>query len=207
MLIYDIEIISCIPNRKEPNDPSLTYCAGWHDHANMGISCIGVYDYYSDRYRVFLRDNFKEFLSLLATHEVVVGFNNIGFDNRVIIETLTSPRDVVRENLTKYLETASYDILAEIWKSLGLDSTKFYWGTHGGYGLDEMCKANFRTMKSGNGALAPVLWQQGKIGAVIDYCLNDVKLTRDLLNRIVFDGKLKNPKMEGKFLEIRKPPL
>lgn len=201
MLIYDLEIYSAIPNPKEEPLSDIVYCKGWHDHAGMGITVIGAYDYETDRYHVFCKDNFSGFLDLLATHPCVVGFNNIGFDNKVILAQVEGS---VRENLGKYLNVASYDILVEIWRSLGLDPFKFWYGTHGGYGLDAMCEANFGTKKTGNGALAPVDWQRGNIGTVIDYCLNDVKLTKQLLDTILRVGILKSPK--GGFLEnIRKP--
>lgn len=39
--------------------------------------------------------------------------------------------------------------------------------------------------KSGNGELAPILWQDGKHQQVIDYCLNDVKLLRSLYFKFI----------------------
>lgn len=202
MLIYDIEIENAILGKDETPYPDVKYCKGWSDHAGMGISCIGVYSYEDDRYRVFMRDNFDGFLNLLANHTVCVGFNSIGFDNRVILQYIKD--EGVRRGLENYFKVASYDILAEIWKSLGLNPEKFYWGTHGGYGLDAMCEANFGTKKTGNGALAPVWFQRGEYGKLIDYCLNDVRLTKQLLDYILRVGHLKSPK--GGFLDkIGKP--
>lgn len=194
MLIYDIEIEKAIQGKGEDRITNINYCNGWNDHANMGISVIGAYDYETDRYHVFCKDNFSGFLELLATHTCIVGFNSRRFDNRVV---LAQVEGIVKENLEKYFTIATYDILEEIWKSKGLDPDKFCWGTHGGYGLDAMCEANFGTKKSGNGALAPVDWQQGRIGTVIDYCLNDVRLTKQLLDRIFSKGNLVCPKTKG----------
>lgn len=201
MLIYDIEIEKAIPGKNATMESGIRYCAGWNDHANMGISVIGAYDYETDRYHVFCKDNFDRFLHLLADHSCIVGFNSRRFDNRVIA---CQTEGIVKENLEKYFAQASYDILEEIWKSKGLDPDKFYWGTHGGYGLDVMCEANFGTKKSGNGALAPVDWQQGRIGTVIDYCLNDVRLTKQLLERIFSKGELVCPKTKGSIV-MRRP--
>jgi hypothetical protein len=215
MLIYDIEIVNAIKNKDEDYLPDIKYCKGWGDHANMGISCIGVYDYEADSYRVFMADNMRGFYDLLATHKCCVGFNSIGFDNKVILAC--EPDENVRRGLSNYFDVASYDILAEIWRALGLDPGRFYWGTHGGYGLDAMCEANFGTKKSGNGALAPVWFQRGEYGKLIDYCLNDVKLTKQLLDRIInaisddirlatqlVVPQLKDPKT-GKMLTLRLP--
>ena len=52
--------------------------------------------------------------------------------------------------------------------------------------------------KTGYGGNAPVLWQQGKIGQVIDYCLNDVYLTTLLYFKIMSQGYIINPKTNRK---------
>ena len=49
MLICDIEIVNAIPDRNKPNEPGIEYCAGWNDHANMGVSVIGAYDAVEDQ--------------------------------------------------------------------------------------------------------------------------------------------------------------
>lgn len=67
-----------------------------------------------------------------------------------------------------------------------------------------MAYANFRISKSGNGALAPVEWQRGNIGNVIDYCLHDVYLTKRLIDRVIRSGALADPH-DAKPISIRKP--
>ena len=180
-LIYDIEIIRAIPNRNGERQEGILYCDGWQDHKNMGISVIGCYDYTEQRYRVFCQDNFDKFID--ATQgKVLVGFNSIPFDNAVINATMG----------LEMPENRCYDLLREIWKASGLPA-QFSPKTHGGFGLDAMCETNFGTRKTGNGALAPVLWQQGKIGEVIDYCLNDIALTKQLFEKSLH-GPLVSPK-------------
>ena len=83
VLIYDIEIKRAILGKNEEPIDGIDYCAGWQDHANMGISCIGAYDYAADRYRVFMDDNYAEFTNLVAGRDVIVSFNGLAFDNRV----------------------------------------------------------------------------------------------------------------------------
>lgn len=64
-VIYDIEIIKAVPDRKFPRSEGVEYCAGWDDHAGMGVSVIGAYDYFTGRARVFCKDNFDEFRNLI----------------------------------------------------------------------------------------------------------------------------------------------
>ena len=190
MLIYDIEIIKAIPDKKSPRLANVEYCEGWNDHENMGVSVVGAYDYTEDRYRVFTADNMDEFVSLTLTENILIGFNNISFDNKVL-----------RKNGADLDDSRCYDILVEIWRAAELGLT-FAYPSHIGFGLDDCCKANFNRSKSGNGAYAPVDWQRGNIGTVIDYCLTDVWLTKKLMDRIIRLGKLKNPK-DGSWLNMR----
>jgi len=192
--VFDIEIIKAIPDRNQENDPTIKYCGGWQDHAGMGISVIGAYSYADDRYRVFLKDNFGLFEDLLHESDIVVSFNGLAFDNRVLEACGINPPDAT-----------TYDLLVETWAAAGL-APKFNYKTHGGFGLDAVCSANFDLNKTGHGALAPVQWQQGKYGHVIDYCLEDVRLTKKLFD-LATAGPIKNPKsaIGGSYLMLRDP--
>jgi hypothetical protein len=86
-----------------------------------------------------------------------------------------------------------YDTLAELWVAAGLGRT-FAGAKHGGFSLDRAAEVNFGKHKTGNGAFAPVDWQRGNIGTVIDYCLEDVRLTRLLFERMSRDGFAIDPR-------------
>ena len=195
VLVYDLEIVNAIPGKNGAKLEGIKYCEGWADHAGMGISVIGAYDYKDDRYRVFCEDGFEDFRAICADRECLVGFNSIPFDNAVIGATLG----------LSLPENKCYDILREMWAASGLPP-KFSFPSHIGYGLDLTCQANFGTEKTGDGALAPVDWQQGKIGKVIDYCLNDVKLTKQIFDAVLREQSIKSPK-DGKPLRLRIPEL
>jgi hypothetical protein len=194
-VVYDIEIINAIPDKKSLPVEGITYCAGWGDHTNMGISVIGAYDYITERYRVFCADNFDEFRKLCGERKCLVTFNGLSFDNKVICAYLGA----------KFEETENdYDLLAEMWVAAGL-ARAFAYPTHVGFSLDATAKANLDAVKTGTGALAPIDWQRGKIGSVIDYCLNDVKLTKGLFDAVLRGYVLRDPRNPGKFLTMRKP--
>lgn len=193
MLVYDLEIIKAIPDKNSENLQGIEYCEGWQDHKNMGISVICAYDYVDDRYRVFCKDNFKEFQKLCTERNCLVSFNGIGFDNKVL-----------KENGIIVPENRCYDILVQVWIGDNL-KPMFEYPSHIGYGLDAICAANFDERKTGHGALAPVQWQKGEIGDVIDYCINDVKLTKDLLDYIIRYGAIKSPKEKDKIIRVRRP--
>ena len=76
-------------------------------------------------------------------------------------------------------------------------------GSVGGPNLDTLAKANFLQGKSGSGAFAPILWQKGKLGQVVDYCLNDC-LTLKKLIELVIAGRLRDPD-SGRILPVTLP--
>ena len=198
VLVYDIEIVKAVPRRGEPPVEGVEYCEGWHDHANMGVSCIGAMCWNPSedwppvpRPRVFLPDNLAEFQDE-ASASYVVGFNSKRFDDEVLRAAGLRVR-------------TDYDVLEEVWRAEGLDPDAFAGATHGGFGLDAMARAQGFGGKTGHGALAPVDWQQGRPGRVVDYCLADVWLTWRLLFRILQnEGDLQHPKRIGR-LRLRVP--
>lgn len=171
----------------EPRIKGIEYAEGFRDTQNFGISVIGTYDYAADLYRAFLEPDFKEFERLTAKRKVV-GFNSILFDDAVC----------AAEGLRI---KSAYDILRETYRAMGLDPFPTeHDGAYQGCGLDALCQANGLGGKTGHGALAPVLWQQGKRQEVIDYCLNDVDLTKKLFDLIRNHGVIRNPKNGGKIV-------
>lgn len=193
MIIFDCEIIKGILGKGEVPLPGIEYCGGWRDFEGMGISVIGAYDYRTDRYRAFCADNFGQFLDLVNGADMVIGFNSLGFDN-----------PLCRANGIEVPENKSWDLLAEIWAGAGL-SREFQYPSHLGFGLDACSAANFGTQKSGHGATAPVDWQRGRVGRVIDYCLDDVRLTKNLVDRVMACGFLVDPRDQGRVIRISLP--
>lgn len=193
MMVYDIEIKRAIPPKRGQLVEGIEYCEGWHDHANMGIAVVGTYDFITRQYRVFCEDNLGDLTELISRHECVIGFNNVAFDDKVLGVAGI-----------KIDSNKSYDLLREIWVAAGLYPV--YSGvSHNGFSLEAMSQANLKSRKSGNGAMAPVLWQQGQIGSVIDYCLNDVFLTVELIRIVCDQERLIDPRDKTKMLRVCSP--
>lgn len=178
-LIYDLEIVKAIPDHKKPNEPGIEYCAGWDDHANMGVSVICAYDTEEAQFRVFTQERFWEF-EALTKERILVGFNSIHFDDRVL------------RHVGINVDT-QYDILREMWVAAGL-RRDFQYPGHAGFSLDATVKANGLGSKTGWGGYAPVRWQRGEFGSVIDYCLEDVRLTWKLFEMVRRRGSLRDPR-------------
>lgn len=193
-LIYDCEIVRPVPSRTAPRVEGIKYCKGWTDYQNMGISVVCAYQYATDRYRVFGPDNSFYFEQLVKRADLLIGFNSRRFDDNLLgVHGIHIPPE------------KTYDVLIEIWGAAGL-SSEYQHGTHAGFSLDACIRANFKLSKSQDGgAMAPIQWQRGEVGKVIDYCLFDVYALKLLVDRIVKTGELVNPINPKEQLQIRKP--
>lgn len=188
LLLYDAEICNAIPSRGEARLEGVKYCQGWGDHAGMGISVICAY-LWDEGYRIFLADNLAAFKALAESADTLcVGYNNRSFDDLLVARTLG----------TTIPENRSWDLLRAIRVARGQAP-----GAPGGPSLDTLARANFLAGKSGDGAQVPILWQQGKLGQVIDYCLNDTRQLVKLVE-LVLAGRLRDPD-SGRILAVALP--
>ncbi len=191
IIIYDCEIINAINVKTELKD--IKTCAGWHDFKNMGISVICAYDFQADRYRVFTADNMDAFRTLVDQSDVVIGYNSLVFDN-----------PLCRANQINIEDRKSWDLLNEILLSAGL-SSPFMEKDYETFSLSACSLANLGLNKKTDGADAPIQWQRGRIGTVIDYCLNDVFLTKGLFDLVRERGYIIDPRDPSNRIGIHFP--
>lgn len=174
-IVVDVEIQKCIGGE-----------IGWNDTHLLGVGCAVVYEYLSDRFRVYGHQDLQELRDRILQADRVSGFNTFNFDFPVIFgfqknDWVTPSPEVAR--IKETLGEKSNDILRRIWVALGLNPDKFVPQTHGGYSLDVVSKGTLRANgKIANGAIAPVWYQAGEFGKLINYCVDDVALERDLTN-------------------------
>lgn len=194
VVVYDLEIKYGVLKEGEEPVPGVKYCKGWEDYEGMGISVLCAYSYATDSYRIFLEDNIPSFFFEYVTDDVMlVGFNNIKFDNNV----LEAYRHVngMKEFTNSPAASPVYDIQRELWLSIS-GSSSYDPSVHRGYGLEAVCAANgIPGKRGGGGALAPVNWQHGNYGAVIDYGMWDVSMTKALFDLIKGGRGLADAKM------------
>ncbi len=215
ILIYDCEIINLIPHRYKPNNPNYSYCNGWKDFNNMGVSVIGSWRNFDliniggknfivpipwGKYQAFVNPNsripafvgknrvedFVTFYKLFILSDRLVGFNSVAFDDFLC-----------KANGMTAIKT-DFDLLREV-RIASNQPPDFVRGvTKGGYNLENLAQKNLGRGKTGRGELAPVLWLDGRKQEVINYCINDVKLLKQLYFRFI-NGLLRDPH-SGKLL-------
>ena len=161
-IIVDIEI-----KRRVEDTPG-----GWDSTDLLGVSCAVVYEFTTDMFRIYGPNDVEPLKSRIQRADRVGGFNVWKFDFPVIWGL--PGRERVVELLPK-----TDDMLRRIWQAQGLDPEVFT-KQHGGWSLDAVAGATINQQKLGNGAMAPIWYQSGDWCRLIDYCLNDVKMERDL---------------------------
>ena len=145
---------------------------GWNATDQLGVACAVVYEHRSDRFRIYGPEDVAALRERLLQADRISGYNIWRFDFPVIWGLPSRERVVVLKNKTN-------DLLARIWRSLGLDEEQFS-NLHKGWGLDVVAKGTLGIGKIGFGGDAPKWFQAGQWGRLVNYCADDVALERDL---------------------------
>src|SRR3989338_4899022 len=136
---------------------------------DLGISVAGLYDYATDALIVFEEFALPEMFQYLENASIIVGFNIDQFDLPVLQPYY--PGDILRFK--------TFDILKDVKRLLGYRLR-----------LDDIVKATLGEGKSGHGMEAIRLYNEGKLDELKSYCLDDVRLTKELFNFGVTQGKI-----------------
>ncbi len=142
----------------------------------------GIYSYQSDSYKIYEERELHKLGEELCLADEIIGFNIRQFDLRVLQPYVNFLLD----------EIPTLDILVEIEKVLGHRIS-----------LDSLANSTLGVKKTGSGLMAIQLWKSGQIDALKSYCLNDVKLTKQL-----YDYGQQNRSLKYKdFFEVRQIPV
>jgi len=155
---------------------------GSNDPAALDISVICIHDSSTDSYSSFLEKDFKNLWPILEQADMLIGFNSDHFDIPLL-------NKYYHGDLAKI---KSVDILKEIHKSLGRRVK-----------LDNVAEATLGKNKSGHGLEAITWWKQGEIQKIIDYCTDDVKITKEIYEYALKNHSLKYKDFGGVVKEIK----
>lgn len=160
---------------------------GWEDLRNGGggVSCLVLWSAATGRPHLFDQNTLSDSISMIEASDVVLTFNGVGFDIPVL-EGVSGRTIHLKEHL---------DLLQLIWEAIGKES---------GYKLTECASRALGIEKNGDGLLAPQLAEDGKWAELLDYCLHDVHLTRNLFLYAQKHGGIVD--VEGELLELSFPP-
>ncbi len=161
--------------------------------SDLEISVVCVYSYNNDSYLCFTEHEMGKLEEVMKQAYLIIGFASKRFDVPVL-------NKYFKFNLSSI---PHFDILEEIEESFGRR-----------VGLGILAEANLGVGKTGQGLDAPDFYRNGEMEKLKDYCLNDVKVTKDIYELIKKQGYLwvprRNvPQMEKvtlEYKEIDAPP-
>lgn len=129
------------------------------DPSTLELTVLGLYDSESGTYQSFLKEELAKAWPLFEKTDAIIGYNSDHFDIPVLNRYY--PGDLAK--------LKSIDLLKDVRRSLGRRLK-----------LDSIAEATLGRGKSGDGLQAMRWWKEGKVEEVRRYCLDDVRITKDI---------------------------
>ena len=130
---------------------------GWSHIDKMGMSIGVTYSTARGDYKIYGEPEVEELIKELQRADLVVGFNHIRFDYRVL----------EGYSIFDFSQVPSLDMLFVLNKKLGHRLK-----------LDSIAQATLGCEKSAEGLQALEWFKQGKMAEIAEYCCFDVKITK-----------------------------
>ena len=156
-LVFDIETSNFF------TDPDV----GWNNFSRLKISVVGVYSYAQDKYFCLEEDEMEKLAELFETADTIVGFSS----NRYDVPVLNLYFKKLRAN----------DLELDLWKKNRVDLLDII-EAHTGHriSLSRLAEAYLGVKKEHHGSEAITLFKEGRMDELKAYCVQDVKLTKEL---------------------------
>ncbi len=152
---------------------------GWNNYGALKISVVGVYSYTRNEYKAFEEDEMGELATWFMPGTTVVGFSSNRYDVPV---------------LHHYFQKLDASGLLDLWKMKRVDLLELIeMATGKRISLNLLAQANVGVGKTGHGSEAIELYKQGRIEELKEYCLQDVKLTKELYDIYLTTGTFMIP--------------
>jgi len=155
VLVFDIETQNFF------TDPNV----GWDNFAALKISVVGVYSYLQDKYFAYEESEMEKLAELFTNAKCIIGFSM----NRYDVPVLNNYFQKLRGGGLNLWEKERIDLLEEIELI-----------AHQRVSLSRLAELNLGVKKDMHGSMAISLYRDGKMDELKEYCLNDVKLTKEL---------------------------
>lgn len=143
---------------------------GHVDVNEQELIVVAIHDSLTDEYTSYSKEELPRLWPILEHADFLIGFNSDSFD--IPLLNRYYPGDLTRIH--------SLDLLSEVQKVLGRRIR-----------LQSLAEATLGRGKSGDGMKAGEWWREGKQDLVRKYCVDDVRLTRELYDYAIRHGKLK----------------
>ncbi len=132
---------------------------GYDRLLDLEISFVGAYSYKQNAYLSFFENDLGKLGPILQNAGMIIGFSTNRFDIPILNKYFNFNVKAIN----------SLDILDDIEEKLG-HRVK----------LDQLAKANLNISKTGHGLDAIKYYKEGRLDELEKYCLQDVKVTKEL---------------------------
>lgn len=143
---------------------------GHIDVNEQELTVVAIHDSDTNEYSSYFREELPKLWPILERADILIGFNSDAFDIPLLNRYYPGDLSYIR----------SLDLLSEVQKVLGRRIR-----------LQSLAEATLGRGKTGEGSKAGEWWKQGKRDEVAKYCIEDVRLTRDLYEYALKNGVLK----------------
>ena len=155
--------------------------AGSNDPVDLDISVVCIHDSGDaekgiaptgddDGFSSFLEADFPKLWPLIEQADMLISFNGDHFDIPLLNKYYPGDLSKIK----------SLDLMVEVKNSLGRRIK-----------LDTLAEATLGKKKTGHGLDAIVWWRKGEIDKIIKYCIEDVRITKELYEYAQKNGHLK----------------
>ncbi|MEK7101664.1 MAG: ribonuclease H-like domain-containing protein [Patescibacteria group bacterium] len=143
---------------------------GHIDVNEQKLTVVAIHDSDTGEYSSYFKEELPKLWAILERADMLIGFNSDVFDIPLLNRYYPGSLSHIR----------SLDLLAEVQKVLGRRVR-----------LQSLAEATLGKGKKGDGLKAGEWWKEGKRDKVAEYCIEDVRLTRELYDYALAHGVLK----------------
>lgn len=140
------------------------------DVSEQELIVVAIHDSETGLYSSYFKEDLPKLWPIIERADLLIGFNSNVFD--IPLLNRYYPGDLVH--------IRSLDLLSEITNALGRRIR-----------LQSLAEATLGKGKKGDGLKAGEWWREGKREKVAEYCIEDVRLTRELYEYAIANGVLK----------------
>lgn len=143
---------------------------GGFDPNDMKLAVACIHDSETNEYTSYKEEELPNLWPILERADVIIGYNSDHFDIPILNKYYTGDLSTIH----------SVDLLSKIREALGRRIK-----------LDSVAEATLGRKKSGSGLDAIKWWLNGEEEKVIKYCIEDVRITKEIYEYALQNGKIR----------------
>ncbi len=143
---------------------------GSNDPVDLDISVVCIHDSETDQYSSYFEKDFNKLWPIFEQADILITWNGDHFDIPLLNKYYPGDLSKIK----------SLDLMREVQKVLGRRLK-----------LDSVGEATLGRNKTGHGSDAVTWWQNGDLDNLVSYCIEDVRLTKDLFDYAMTNNILK----------------